>query len=39
IRKARQFDVYVNDRKAGSFTADLKNAAKVLPTPGDCGND
>ena len=39
IRKARQFDVYVNDRKAGTFTADLKNAEKVLPTPGDCGND
>ncbi|EPE3988621.1 protein YfjT [Enterobacter hormaechei] len=39
IRKARQFSVYVNDRKAGTFTADLKNAEKVLPTPGDCGND
>jgi hypothetical protein len=39
IRKASQFEVYVNDRKAGTFSADLKNAAKVLPTPGDCGND
>ncbi|ASG46223.1 hypothetical protein KJI44_001519 [Escherichia coli] len=39
IRKTGQFDVYVNDRKAGTFTVDLKNAEKVLPTPGDCGND
>ena len=39
IRKTGQFDVYVNDRKAGTFTEDLKNAEKVLPTPGDCGND
>ena len=39
IRKTGQFDVYVNDRKAGTFTVDLKNAGKVLPTPGDCGND
>ncbi|EQB4815789.1 protein YkfB [Citrobacter cronae] len=39
IRKSGQFDVYVNDRKAGTFTVDLKNAEKVLPTPGDCGND
>ncbi|HAW8126240.1 TPA: hypothetical protein JLQ37_003747 [Escherichia coli] len=39
IRKTGQFDVYVNDSKAGTFTVDLKNAEKVLPTPGDCGND
>ncbi|EOG5454538.1 TPA: hypothetical protein R4289_001586 [Enterobacter mori] len=39
IRKARQFDVYVNDRKAGTFSVDPANAAKVLPTPGDCGNN
>ncbi|EHX1547379.1 hypothetical protein K3P89_002782 [Escherichia coli] len=39
IRKTGQFDVYVNGRKAGTFTVDLKNAEKVLPTPGDCGND
>jgi hypothetical protein len=31
IRKTGQFDVYVNDRKAGTFTVDLKNAEKVLP--------
>ncbi|EEZ1465465.1 protein YkfB [Escherichia coli] len=39
IRKTGQFDVYVNDRKAGTFTVDLKNAEKVLPIPGDCSND
>ncbi|MEG6141656.1 protein YkfB, partial [Enterobacter kobei] len=39
ISEAGQFDVYVNDRKAGTFTVDLKNAEKVLPTPGDCSND
>lgn len=39
IRKARQFEVYVNDRKAGTFSADPTNAAKVLPPPGECGND
>ncbi|HAT1578032.1 hypothetical protein [Citrobacter braakii] len=39
IRKARQFEVYVNERKAGTFSADPTNAAKVLPTLGDCGND
>lgn len=39
IRKARQFEVYVNDRKAGTFSADPTNAVKVLPTPGECGND
>ncbi|CAM7041787.1 hypothetical protein [Enterobacter roggenkampii] len=39
IRKTGQFDVYVNDRKTRTFTVDLKNAEKVLPTPGDCGND
>jgi len=39
IRKARQFEVYVNDRKAGTFSADPTNAAKVLPAPGGCGND
>ncbi|WP_172729038.1 protein YkfB [Kluyvera cryocrescens] len=39
ISKAGQFDVYVNDHKAGSFTADLKNAEKVLSTLGDCSND
>lgn len=39
IRKARQFEVYVNDRKAGSFSIDPTNATKVLPTPGECGND
>ena len=39
IRKARQFEVYVNDRKAGTFSIDPTNATKVLPTPGDCGND
>ena len=39
IRKTGQFDVYVNDRKAGTFTVDLKNAEKVLSTLGDCSND
>ncbi len=39
IRKARQFDVYVNDRKAGTFSVDLKNATKALPTLADCTNE
>ena len=39
ISKAREFEVYVNDRKAGTFSADPANAAKVLPAPGECGND
>lgn len=39
IRKASQFDVYINDRKAGTFSADLKNAAKALPTLANCTND
>ena len=32
ISEAGQFDVYVNDHKAGTFTADRKNAEKVLST-------
>ncbi|ELM7982926.1 hypothetical protein Q2P58_004976, partial [Escherichia coli] len=39
ISEAGQFDVYVNDHKAGTFTADRKNTEKVLSTPGDCSND
>ena len=39
IRKARQFDVYVNDRKAGTFSVDLTNATKALPTLADCTNE
>ncbi|MWR86579.1 hypothetical protein GQA08_23795, partial [Escherichia coli] len=39
IRKARQFDVYVNDQKVGSFNLDVRNAQKVLPTLADCTND
>ena len=39
ISEAGQFDVYVNDHKAGTFTADRKNAEKVLSTLGDCSND
>ncbi|MXF04075.1 hypothetical protein FQ041_25335, partial [Escherichia coli] len=39
IRKARQFDVYVNDQKVGSFNPDVRNAQKVLPTLADCTND
>lgn len=39
IRKARQFEVYVNDRKAGTFSVDLTNAAKALPTLADCTNE
>lgn len=39
ISEARQFDVYVNDHKAGTFTADRKNTEKVLSTLGDCSND
>ena len=38
IRKARQFDVYVSDRKAGTFSVDLTNATKALPTLVDCTN-
>ncbi|EPF0046016.1 protein YfjT [Enterobacter hormaechei] len=39
IRKARQFDVYVNDRKAGTFSVDLTNATKALSTLADCTNE
>ncbi|MCN5345803.1 protein YkfB [Escherichia coli] len=39
IRKARQFEVYVNDRKAGTFSVDLTNAKKALPTLADCTNE
>ena len=39
IRKARQFDVYVNDRKAGTFSVDLTNATTALPTLADCTNE
>ena len=39
ISEAGQFDVYVNDHKAGTFTADRKNTEKVLSTLGDCSND
>ncbi|EJP5811788.1 hypothetical protein ACTE34_003852 [Cronobacter sakazakii] len=39
IRKARQFEVYVNDRKAGTFSVDLTNATKALPTLADCTNE
>jgi len=39
IRKARQFEVYVNDRKAGTFSVDLTNAMKALPTLADCTNE
>lgn len=39
IRKARQFDVYVNDRKVGTFSVDLTNATKALPTLVDCTNE
>ena len=39
IRKAGQFDVYVNDRKAGTFSVDLTNATKALPTLADCTNE
>lgn len=39
IRKARQFDVYVNDRKAGTFSVDLTNATKALPTLADSTNE
>ncbi|EOT6099686.1 hypothetical protein ACK6FF_004539, partial [Escherichia coli] len=39
IRKARQFEVYVNDRKAGVFSVDLTNATKALPTLADCTNE
>ncbi|MEG5742925.1 protein YfjT [Enterobacter hormaechei] len=39
IRKASQFDVYVNDRKAGTFSVDLTKATKALPTLADCTNE
>ena len=39
IRKARQFEVYVNDRKAGTFSVDLTNATNALPTLADCTNE
>jgi len=39
IRKARQFEVYVNDHKAGTFSVDLTNAMKALPTLADCTNE
>lgn len=39
IRKASQFDVYINDRKVGTFSPDVQNAQKVLPTLADCTND
>ena len=39
IRKARQFEVYVNDRKAGTFSVDLTNATKALLTLADCTNE
>lgn len=39
IRKASQFDVYINDRKVGTFKSDVQNAQKVLPTLADCTND
>lgn len=39
IRKTGQFDVYVNDRKAGTFSVDLTNATKALPTLADCTNE
>jgi hypothetical protein len=39
IRKASQFDVYVNDRKAGTFSVDLTNATKALPTLADCTSE
>ncbi|EFO0461695.1 hypothetical protein BvCmsOUNP037_01744 [Escherichia coli] len=39
ISEAGLFDVYVNDHKAGTFTADRKNTEKVLSTLGDCSND
>ncbi|RYA57283.1 hypothetical protein DD594_24170 [Enterobacter cloacae complex sp. 4DZ1-17B1] len=39
IRKAKQFEVYVNDRKAGTFSVDLTNAQKALPTLADCTNE
>lgn len=39
IRKARQFEVYVNDRKAGTFNVDPTNVAKVLSTLVDCTNE
>ena len=39
IRKASQFEVYVNDRKVGTFNPDVQNAQKILPTLADCTND
>ncbi|MNS14448.1 hypothetical protein D3C72_460680 [compost metagenome] len=39
IRQAGQFEVYINNRKAGAFSPDVQNAQKVLPTLADCTND
>ncbi|KFC84146.1 hypothetical protein [Buttiauxella agrestis] len=39
IRQAGQFEVYINNRKAGTFSPDVQNAQKVLPTLADCTND
>ncbi len=39
IRKVRQFEIYVNNRKAGTFSVDPTNTAKFLPPPGDCGGN
>lgn len=32
-------EVYINNRKAGTFSPDVQNAQKVLPTLADCTND